>query len=149
MAVGVEDDRALWRVERGVRGVLIPEAVEEVLGERPHVGAGQDHLAIGLERALVGREDRGPVAAAEADPDLRPGVRDAEGRELPRHRAGEAGDLGHVDVRQHPRAPGRDRKEVVVDDDEGLQRLTIVAQLDDAHASQSPTGAHAAVPGQQ
>src|SRR5436190_13416049 len=33
MAVGVEDDRALWRVERGVRGVLIAEAVEEVRGE--------------------------------------------------------------------------------------------------------------------
>ena len=131
--------QALVRPRPARERILV--AVEEVLGERPHVGAGQDHLAIGLERALVGREDRGPVTAAEADPDLRPGVRDAEGRELPRHRAGEAGDLVDVDVGQHPRAARGQREVVVVDDDEGLDLVVLGPQVDDAHAAHDPASA--------
>src|SRR5207244_1978852 len=41
--------------------------VEEIGWERPHVEAGQKDVPVRLERALVGREHRSPVAARETD----------------------------------------------------------------------------------
>ena len=111
--------------------------LEEVRCRRAHVGAGEEDLAVRLERALVRCEQCAAVASGEAKPRLGARVGHSASGELPRHRAREAGDFLDVDVRQHPRPARRDRKEVVVDDDEGLEAGSVVAELDDAHGAEA------------
>jgi hypothetical protein len=112
-------------------GVLV--SVEEIGRKRPHVGTGQEGVAVRLQRALVCREHRGAVAVGEADAGLRAAVRHSAGGELPCHRACKTRDLLNVDIRQHPRPPRPDRKEVVIDDQEGFKPGTGFAELDNAH----------------
>ena len=110
------------------------QLVREVGRERAHVGPGQEHLAVGLERPPVGGEDLVACAAGEPHACLRARVGHAPDGELPRHRAREARHLVDVHVRQHPRPARRDRELVMVDDHEGLQAVALVAKLDHPHA---------------
>jgi hypothetical protein len=118
-------------------------AVEKISRKRPHVGAGQKDVTVRLERALVGGEHRGTVAAGEADAGLGAGVGRPAGGELPRHRAGEASHFVDIDIGQHPGPPSRDRELVVIDDDERLEALQLVRKLDDAHGLEPTPGAAA------
>ena len=108
-------------------------AVEKIGRKRTHVRPGDEDVPVRLQRVLVRGEHRGTIAAAEAHAGLRPRVGHATGRELPRHRACETGNLVDIDIGQHPRPPGRDGELLVVDHHEGLEALPLVPKLDDAH----------------
>src|SRR5262249_12464962 len=124
-------------------------AVEEIGRKRPHVGAGQEDAGVWLQRALVRGQHRRPVAASETDAGLGARIRHAVNSELPRHRPRQAGDLVPVRIGQHPRSPHGHRKELVIDNDNGIEATIAVAELDNAHgleptpSAQSHSGAAA------
>ena len=105
---------------------------EEVVRMRPHVGPREEEVLPVADAVDEGPEHGRAVAAVEADPGLRAGVGDAADRELPGHRAREAGHFVGGHVRHHPRPAHRGREELVVDDDDGVEPDGRLDHLDHA-----------------
>jgi hypothetical protein len=108
-------------------------AVEKIGRRRPHVGTGQEDVAVWLQRALVRSEHSGPVPAAEANAGLCARIRHTECGELPRHRSRQTCDFLYLDIGQHAGPARGNRKELMVDDDEGFEAGKAVAEFEDAH----------------
>jgi len=114
------------------RGLVVRDEAQEVVRVRAHVGPGQEGVAQLAEPLEVGVEQRGAIAAREADAGLRPRDRERGDRELPRHRTSEPCDLVRRDVRDHARPARGHREQHVVDDDDRVEPDVRVGDLEDA-----------------